>query len=72
MSNIVELKFRSPHAVDGDSITFIQCKDCKNKTFTLIEDHRSGFPMMKCAACGRAIGRIGWVHDDVPDKPVGA
>lgn len=72
MSNLIELKFRSPHVVDGESITFVCCGECRNKTFTLIEDHRSGFPLMKCAACGTAIGRMGWVHDDAPEPPAGA
>lgn len=64
--NVIKIEFRSPHMRDADSITFICCGTCRNKTFTLVEDHRSGFPLMKCAACGQAMGRMGWIHDDAP------
>lgn len=66
MGELVELHPRSPHMVDDDHITFINCKSCRNKTYTLVDDQRSKFPLMKCAACGQAMGRMGWWHDDDP------
>jgi ferredoxin-like protein FixX len=65
--NVLFLKFKSPHT-DNDMITFIACKVCRNKTYTLIEDHMSDFPLMRCAACGTAMGRMGWSHDDEPPE----
>ncbi len=66
MSNVIKLEPRSPHSREEDGITFIACGSCKNKTYTLVEDYRSTFPLMKCAACGQAMGRMGWYHDDDP------
>lgn len=66
MTNVIKLEFRSPHMRDDDDVWFISCASCKNKTYTLVEDGRSDFPLMKCAACGQAMGRMGWVHDDDP------
>lgn len=68
--NVVYLKFRSPH-VDDDVMTFLACRYCKNKTFTFTLDRDEGFPLMKCAACGQHMGRMGWAHDDDPLKPNG-
>jgi hypothetical protein len=67
--NVVFLKFRSPHVEDADTITFICCKNCRNKTYTLIEDKPGDFPLLKCGACGAHIGRMGWSHDDDPAAP---
>lgn len=61
--NVVWLEFKSPH-VEEEMVTFICCKACRNKTFTLTEDKADSFPLMKCAACGNHIGRMGWAHDD--------
>lgn len=63
MSNIIELKFCSPHVVD-DSMAFLACSVCRNKTYTLTEDQPGGFPLMRCAACGQHMGRMGWYRDD--------
>lgn len=63
--NVVFLNFRSPHVQD-DIMAFVGCKACKNKTFTLTEDQIGHFPLMRCAACGAHIGRMGWAHDDPP------
>jgi hypothetical protein len=65
MGEVVELKFKSPHVVE-DSMAFIACAECRNKTFTLVEDRLGEFPLMRCAACGNHIGRMGWAHDDDP------
>jgi hypothetical protein len=61
--NVVFLEFRSPH-VEGDTMAFVACRACRNKTYTLVEDKPDTFPLMRCAACGCHIGRMGWVHDD--------
>jgi hypothetical protein len=66
--NVIKLEFRSPHMRDDDSLTFIACGICRNKTYTLMNDFRSSFPIMKCAACGQAMGRMGWYHDDLPEE----
>lgn len=63
--NVVHLKFRSPHMVD-DAMCFIACKACRNKTYTLVEDKPDYFPLMRCAACGQHMGRMGWYRDDEP------
>jgi hypothetical protein len=58
---IVFLKFRS-NDTSAEGINFIACKACRNKTYILIEDKVDAFPMLKCAACGAHIGRIGWAE----------
>jgi hypothetical protein len=65
MTNVIHLAFRSPHTED-DTMAFVACKACKNKTYTLTDD-RGDFPLMRCAACGAHIGRMGWAHDDPTD-----
>ena len=62
---VVFLQFKSPH-VEDDACAFISCRNCKNKTYTLIEDRVDSFPLLKCAACDMHIGRMGWAHDDDP------
>ncbi len=62
-ADVITLRFRSPH-VDEEKASWICCGICRNKTFTLVEDRVGDFPLMKCAACGTAIGRMGWAHDD--------
>jgi hypothetical protein len=63
--NVIHLAFRSPH-VEDDTMAFHACKVCRNKTFTLTADKPGDFPLMRCAACGSHIGRMGWAHDDDP------
>jgi hypothetical protein len=61
--NIIHLAFKSPHVVD-DTMAFFACVVCRNKTYTLTEDRPGDFPLMKCAACGQHMGRMGWAYDD--------
>lgn len=63
--NVIHLKFRSPHVEDGTR-AMLSCKACMNKTYRMVLDQPSGFPMMECAGCGAHIGRMGWAHDDDP------
>ncbi len=56
---VVFLKFKS-ETVEDDTMAFISCKHCRNKTYTLTEDKVGDFPLMRCAACGSHIGRMGW------------
>lgn len=63
--NVIHLAFKSPH-VDDDVMAFHSCSVCRNKTFTLTSDRMDGFPLLRCAACGQHIGRMGWAHDDDP------
>lgn len=63
---VIHLKFKSPH-VEDDVMAFLSCVACRNKTFTLTDINPGvNFPMMRCAACGQHIGRMGWAHDDDP------
>lgn len=64
--NVVFLQFKSPHVAAEDVMTIHACNDCKNKTFTLTQKTSDQFPMMRCAACGLNIGRMGWARDDDP------
>lgn len=41
---------------------FLSCKVCKNKTFTITQMDQE-FPLLRCAACGQHIDKIGWLHD---------
>ena len=63
--NVVFLQFKSPH-VEDDMMALLACKHCRNKTFTLTDDKPGAFPLMRCAACGSHLGRMGWAHDDDP------
>ena len=63
--NVIRLKLRSPH-VDDDTMAFLACRACRNKTYTLTVDRPGDFPLMRCAACGQHMGRMGWAHDDDP------
>lgn len=63
--NVIRLEFKSPHVAD-DMMALLACRHCKNKTYTLTIDEIDSFPLMRCAACGRHIGRMGWAHDDDP------
>jgi len=64
--DVIDLKFRSPHG-EPDTMAFIACRVCRNKTYTLTEDQPGRFPIMRCAACGQHMGRMGWAHDDDPE-----
>lgn len=63
--NVIHLAFKSPHMVD-DAMSFVACRECRNKTYTLVEDKPGHFPLMRCAACGQHMGRMGWYHDEEP------
>lgn len=57
-SNVVHLAFRA-ETVRDDEMAFIACAHCRNKTYTLV-DQPQDFPLLRCAACGAHIGRMGW------------
>ena len=63
MGEVIELKYRSPHVQD-DTMSFLACKACRNKTYTMTIDIPDWFPLMRCAACGQHMGRMGWWKDD--------
>lgn len=64
--NVIKLTFKSPH-VEDDMMAFLACITCRNKTFTLTDINPGvNFPLLKCAACGSHLGRMGWTHDDDP------
>jgi ribosomal protein S27E len=60
--NVVFLAFKNPEKTDEDGITFVACRHCRNKTYTLTHDSESGYPLVKCAGCGMHIGRVGWAE----------
>lgn len=61
--NVIFLAHSSPKT-EPESIVLSACSTCRNKTFTVLHDRAEGFPLMKCAACGASIGRIGWAPED--------
>ena len=61
--NVIFLAFRNPNLESDSDVSMLACKFCRNKTYTLSYDSHSGFPMMKCAACGQHMGRIGYTDD---------
>lgn len=65
---VVFLAYKSG-TVASDMMAFLACCHCKNKTFTLTEDKLHTFPLMRCAACGCHIGRMGWWHEDKLGTP---
>lgn len=67
--NVIHLKFKSPHVVEGH-MCFLACVVCRNKTYTLTYDNANTMPLMRCAACGNHVGRMGWAHDDEPEISV--
>lgn len=58
--NVVFLKYSNPQDTDSEWLSFIVCKHCRNKTFTLMQDDEKGYPLLKCAACGSHLGKVGW------------
>lgn len=71
--NVIKLEFKSPH-VEEEGQQMLACGYCRNKTYTLCLDKAEDFPLMKCAACGQHMGRMGWAHDDdqtIDTEPVG-
>jgi hypothetical protein len=45
-------------------MAFVSCRVCRNKTFTIVDDRPGDFSLMRCAACGHHIGRMGWVNEE--------
>lgn len=62
VDKVVFLKYSSP-SVQGDMMAFFACAHCRNKTYTLTEDIVGKFPLLRCAACGKHMGRMGWAPD---------
>ena len=60
--NVVFLTFTNDNAPEGE-YGLSTCVECRNKTFTVRHD-ATAFPMMYCAACNQAMGRIGWWQDE--------
>jgi hypothetical protein len=63
---VIRLEFKSPHVKD-DTMAFLSCSACSNKTYTLTVDDVNTFPLARCAACGQHIGRMGWYYDEDPE-----
>lgn len=62
---VVYLEFHS-HRQKPEGMDFLACSHCRTKTFTHTYLGGNEFPLVKCAACGQHIGRVGWVCDDDP------
>ena len=58
--NVVFLKFSNPEKMEPDTMAFHACSNCRNKTFTLTDDKPGEFPLLRCAACGQHMGRMGF------------
>lgn len=61
--NVVFLKFKSEQQAE-DTMAFLACSNCRNKTYTHTIDRPGDYPLVRCAACGSHIGRIGWADND--------
>lgn len=62
---VIFLKFKSEQ-LEEDTMAFLACKSCRNKTFTHTLDKMDNFPLVRCAACGQHIGRVGYADADDP------
>jgi hypothetical protein len=62
---VIFLAFKSER-LQQDEMDFLACKVCRNKTFTHTYVGASKFPLVRCAACGQHIGRVGYADDEVP------
>lgn len=60
-SNVVYLKFQGDQ-IAKDTMALGACTPCGNKTFNLLYDKPDHFPLLRCAACGCHMGRIGWAE----------
>ena len=58
---VVYLTYKNRETTE-EGIDFAACKHCRNKTFTITHDTLE-FPLIKCAACGNHIGRMGWAEE---------
>ena len=58
-NNVVFLAFKSDRG-ETDTMSFFACKVCRNKTYTLTEDQADYHMLLRCAACGQHMGRMGW------------
>lgn len=67
-ANVVFLAFSKPETAQPDTMAFIACRACHNKTYTLTEDRPGTFPLLRCCACGQHMGRIGWAPDERDDE----
>ncbi len=63
---VIFLAYSNPDMDDG-TLTLRSCSTCKNKTFLVVHDKASGFPALRCAACGLHLGRIGWAPEDADE-----
>jgi hypothetical protein len=61
-NRLVYLAFKS-ESVEPDSLWLSACAVCRNKTFTLLHDSEKKFPVLRCAACGQHLGRMGWAPE---------
>ena len=61
---VVYLAFANPAMTEPDTMAFIACRACRNKTYTITKDQPDGFPLVRCCCCGAHIGRIGWTDSD--------
>jgi len=61
--NVVFLAFSSDK-VEPEGWGCHTCKRCRNKTFLLVDNGAEDWPMLRCAACGDNIGKVGWASDN--------
>lgn len=58
--NVVFLAYDNPNAPAKAFTEYVSCKHCQNKTYTIVMEGDERFPLVRCAACGCHIGRMGW------------
>lgn len=58
---VVFLKF-SNEKVEPEGPEYMACTLCRNKTFVMLYEDDSRFPICQCAVCRNRIGYVGWAE----------
>jgi 5-methylcytosine-specific restriction endonuclease McrA len=53
-ANVIFLAFSKPETAEPDTMAFIACRTCHNKTYTLTEDRPGTFPLLRFSAAALA------------------
>ena len=59
--NVVYLAF-SNEKLEPETLSFLACKNCRNKTYKFMYEADDAFPKAVCAGCGVVLGKIGWAE----------
>lgn len=66
---VVFLAYSNPSKLEKDMRDCLACKKCRNKTFLLVWQGDTAFPLLECAACHNYAGYWGFAGDEQPDTP---